>query len=193
MDLPPKAHVLVREVMGLALARIPAVPAPELAAPAICVADSGILEGHPLLEPAMLPKRSRSFPAALGSPIPQPPVSEARHGTNVAGVALYGDAGAAAVAKSFVPGHWLVNARVLDDENEFHADRMPFLRAVVEHAKDRCRVFNLSYGLEQCEGYLSTQAAELDELTREFGVLFVVSTGNLDPTRRRPPRTIPSA
>ncbi len=181
VDLPPKAHVLVPAVLGLALDSIPEVGAPQPTAPALCVVDSGILEGHPLLEPAILSDRSRSFPAALGPPVPTPPVTEARHGTNTAGVALYGDVGAAAVAKSFSPELWIVNARVLNDENEFHPDRMPFLRDVVEHAKDRCRVFNLSYGFEQCPGFLSKEAAELDELTREHGVLFVVSSGNENP------------
>lgn len=178
VDLPPKAHVLVPAVLGLALDAIPEVTAPQPTAPALCVVDSGILEAHPLLEPAILGDRSRSFPAALGPPVPTPPVKDAGHGTNTAGVALYGDVGAAAVAKVFSPELWIVNARVLDDECGFHPDRMPFLRDVVEHAKDRCRVFNLSYGFEQCPGFLSKEAAELDELTREHGVLFVVSSGN---------------
>lgn len=182
-DLPPKANVLVPEVLGLSLEAVPEVGSPPSTSPAVCVADSGIVEAHPLLEPAVLSELSRSFPAVLGPPVPKAPVGEAGHGTNVAAVALYGDVGACAVTKSFVPNLWLVNARVLDDNNGFHPDRMPFLRAVVEHARARCRVFNLSYGLEQCEGYLSPQAAELDELTREFGVLFVVSAGNMHPGR----------
>lgn len=179
-DLPPKAHVLVPHALSLSMDDLPEIPAPPPTAPAICVVDSGLLEGHPLLESAILTDWSRSFPETLGPPIPAPPVDHARHGTQVAGIALYGDVGAAAVAKSFVPELWLLNARLLDDQNELDADRMPFLREVVEHVRDRCRILNLSFGLEGCDGILSVHAAELDALTREFDVLFVTSTGNGD-------------
>lgn len=180
VDLPPAAHVLIPQVLSLGVDELPEVPSPPLAAPAICVVDSGILEGHPLLENAVLSDRSRSFPEALGSAIPAVPVDEARHGTQVAGIALYGDVGAAAAAKSFAPPLWLINARLLDDHNELAPDRMPFVREVVQHVHDRCRIVNLSFGLEPSEAFLSVHAAELDALTREFGVLFVVAAGNVD-------------
>jgi hypothetical protein len=181
VDLPPRAQVFVPAIMGFSIDEVPELVPPELTAPAICVVDSGLLEGHPLLEPAVLSGRSRSFPEELGPPVPVPPVDGAGHGTHVAGVALYEDIAAAVAAKSFAPRAWLVNARVLDDDAQFHPARMPFLRSVVEHARDRCRVFNLSYGMEPCRGYLSTHAVELDELTREYDVLSVVSAGNRVP------------
>jgi hypothetical protein len=180
VDLPPAAHVLVPQVLSLDLDALPETAPPPAAAPALCVVDSGILEGHPLLEPAILADRSRSFPADLGPPIPVAPVSEARHGTQVAGIALYGDVGSCAVARKLEPALWLVNARFLDDKNQLHPDRMPFVRDVVVHARDRCRVFNMSFGLEPSDGFLSVHAAELDALTREHNVLFVVSAGNED-------------
>jgi hypothetical protein len=77
----------------------------------------------------------------------------------------------------------LVNARFLDDQNELHPDRMPFIRDVVEHVRARCQLFNLSFGLEPSKGSLSVYAAELDALTREFGVLFIVAAGNMDVVR----------
>src|SRR6266542_2107335 len=58
-------------------------------------------------------------------------------------------------------------------------DRMPFMRAIVEHAGRTCRVFNLSFGLEPCDGFLSVHEAELDQLARELNVLFIVSSGNV--------------
>lgn len=181
VDLPPvAANILVPRVLSAELDELPEVSPPADTAPALCVVDSGILEGHPLLEPAILADRSRSFPAALGSPVPASPAGAAGHGTQVAGIALYGDVGACVLAKKFKPPLWLVNARFLDDNNELHPDRMPFLRDVVEHAKDRCRVFNMSFGLEPSNGHLSVHAAELDAITREYNVLFVLSAGNVD-------------
>jgi len=183
VDLPPVAHVLVPQVLSLGVDSLPETPVPPATAPGVCVVDSGILEGHPLLATAILSDKSRSFPATLGPPIPRAPIHKAFHGTQVAGIALYGDVGAAALAKSFSPPHWLVNARFLDDSNELHPDRMPFLREVVQHARGCCRIYNLSFGLEPSEGFLSVHAAELDALTREFGVLFIVAAGNEDINR----------
>jgi len=80
VDLPPAAHLLVPEVMSLDLDAIEETPQPPAGAPAICVVDSGIVEGHPLLENAVLADRSRSFPDTLGPPVPAPPVDGARHG-----------------------------------------------------------------------------------------------------------------
>jgi hypothetical protein len=168
----------VPEVLSRDLDSLPPRPSPPNTAAAICVVDSGILEGHPLLEPGILAERSRSFPKELGPPIPKAPVVGAAHGTHVAGIAMYGDVGVRAIAGEFTPPVWLVNARFLDDENKLHPDRMPFLRDVVQHVRDRCRVLNLSFGLEPSQGFLSVHAAELDALTRELGVLFVVSAGN---------------
>jgi len=178
VDLPPAAHLLVPQVLSQDLDSLGEVPAPPPTAPAQCVVASVILAGPPLLEASILADRSRSFPAELGPPIPQAPVDDAGHGTQVAGVALYGDVGKCVLAKAFTPPLWLVNARFLDDQNRLHPDRMPFLRDVVQHVRPRCRVLNLSFGLEPCDGFLSVHAAELDALTREFGVLFVVSSGN---------------
>ena len=179
VELPPAAAVVIPQALSVVLDDIPELSAPDSTAPAICVVDSGILEGHPLLEPAIVVGRSRSFPAHLGPPIPQPPVAEAAHGTNVAGVALYGDVASAATAKQFTPELRIINARILDDKNELHPDRMPFLRNIVEHVKDDCRLLNLSFGLDPCSGFLSVHAAELDAISKEFAVLFVVSSGNV--------------
>jgi hypothetical protein len=184
VELPPAAHVLVPAALSLTLDDLPPVDAPADGAPAICVVDSGVLEGHPLLEPAIVGAMSRAFPVALGPPVPRAPVGAAGHGTQVAGVALYGDVATCATSKLFEPQVRLLNARMLDDNNELHPDRMPFLREVVEHVKDECRVLNLSFGLDPHDGFLSVHAAELDALSREFGVLFVASSGNAPPVER---------
>lgn len=178
VDLPPEASVLVPHVLSLDVDEVPETPPPPPTAPAICVVDSGVLEGHPLLQRAILSERSRSFPATLGPPIPRQPVGAAGHGTEVAGIAMYADVGASALRKVFTPPVWLINARFLDDQNALHPDRMPFLREVVQHVHDRCRILNLSFGLEPAGSFPSVHSAELDALTREYGVLFVVAAGN---------------
>jgi hypothetical protein len=184
VELPPSAHVVVPEALSLGLDDLPEIEAPLETAPVVCVVDSGILEGHPLLEPAIISSKSRSFPTDLGSPVPAATARAAGHGTQVSGIALYGDVATCARAKSFAPAVRVINARMLDDNNELHPDRMPFLREVVEHAKDECRIFNLSFGLEPHDGFLSMHAGELDALARDLGVLFIVSSGNVHPKER---------
>ena len=181
IELPPAAHVIVPEALSLKLDELPEVQAPPGTAPAVCIVDSGVLEGHPLLESAVVGSRSRSFPADLGPPVPAGSATKAGHGTQVSGIALYGDVASCTIAKSFIPAIRLINARMLDDHNELHPDRMPFLREVVEHVKTDSRILNLSFGLEPHDGFLSMHAAELDALAREFGVLFIVASGNVNP------------
>jgi subtilisin family serine protease len=178
VDLPPEVSVLVQSVLNLDLAATPEITAPEATAPAICIVDSGIVEGHPLLADAIISSKSRSFPESLGPPVPQPPVDKAGHGTHVSGVALYGDVGGRALAKEFSPELWLINARILDDENQLDPARMPFVGDIAEHARDRCRIFNLSFGFSAPGGFMSQYAVEMDEIARERDVLFVVSSGN---------------
>jgi hypothetical protein len=180
VDLPPAAHVLVPQVLSLDLDALPETAPPPAAAPALCVVDSGILEGHPLLEPAILADRSRSFPADLGPPIPAAPVGEARHGTQVAGIALYGDVGSCAVAKEVRAGS-LVGERPHPRRQEPVASRSHAVRARRRSARPGSlpRLQHV-VRLEPSDGFLSVHAAELDALTREHNVLFVVSAGNED-------------
>jgi subtilisin family serine protease len=195
VELPPAVEIAVPSVFSLSVDDVPDIDPIDDRAPAICVVDSGILEGHPLLEPAMISAKSRSFPATLGPPVPKPPVTDAGHGTQVAGIALYADVAACASAKRFTPELRLVNARVLDDKNELDPNRMPLMHDIVDHVRDMCRVINLSFGLDSHAGFLSVPAVELDTLTREAGVLFVVSAGNVRlPSRygnRRPTTPYP--
>ncbi|MBI2375643.1 MAG: S8 family peptidase, partial [Deltaproteobacteria bacterium] len=176
IDLPPRPVVGVPARHTLKLTDLPDIPSPEPTAPALCVVDSGIVEGHPLLEPAVLSALSRSFPPTIGPPVPTPPA--AGHGTHVAGIAAYSDLSEPIRRRSFVPDIWLVNARVLDDNNELDPDRMPFMREIVEHVGRRCRVFNLSFGSPREDDNLTLWAAELDELARSSNALFVVASGN---------------
>jgi hypothetical protein len=184
VDLPPKASVLVPAMLHTDVDQLPAISEPPPTAPAVCLVDSGVVEGHPLLAAAMMADRSRAYPGSLGPPVPTPPVTRAGHGTNVAGVALYGDVAACLSKRDFVASLWLINARILDDNGELEPDRMPLVRRIIEDHRDRCRVFNLSLGLSPCDGAPSMYAAELDALAREHDVLFVVSAGNENTAQR---------
>lgn len=178
VDLPPRWGVSMGTVLT-DVNRLPPPEAPDGDAPRIAVLDGGLVSGHPLVAPAVghaqgyvLPHRS-------------PDDADPWHGTSVAGLALYGDVAAAIEAGLFAPSLYLVSGRVFNhdgmDETEFVENAVE--RAVRDlHAEFRCKVFNLSYGdlnKVYAGGHVRGLAYTLDRLTRELGVLFVVSTGNL--------------
>jgi len=178
VDLPPRWGLAVGTVAA-DVNRFPPPEPPEEGAPRVAVLDAGLVTGQPLLAPAaghaqgyVLPHRSPDDAAPW-------------HGTSVAGLALYGDIEAAIAAGEFIPSLFLVSGRVFnhdgDDQTEFVENAVE--RAVRDlHAEFGCRVFNISYGdlnKVYAGGHVRGLAYTLDRLSRELGVLFVVSTGNL--------------
>src|SRR5690606_15255747 len=107
------------------------------------------------------------------------------HGTAVAGLALYGDVEAMIAAGAFTPRLPLVSGRGFNHDGADQSESVENAveRAVRElNAEVGCRVFNLSYGdlnKVYTGGRVRGLAYTLDRLTRELGVLFVVSTGNI--------------
>lgn len=183
VDLPPRWGLDIRR-LGLDLQDLPQVPEPPAQAPGIAVLDSGILQNHPLLAPAV--GDAQSFVPGLGAE------DEHGHGTQVAGIALYGDVAACAASRSFVPTFRLFSGRLLDANNE--ADTRLIENAVEDavryfHQHYGCRVFNFSYGDERKPyrgGHVRGLAVTLDALARELGVLFIVPTGNFNGTDTLP-------
>lgn len=186
VDLPPAAHISVPAVLSFALDDVPEIKPVDGSAPQVCVIDSGIIEGHPLLEGAIVSARSKAYPARLGSPVPAPKTTAARHGTGVAGVALYGDVARCVTSKQFEPAAALINARILDDEAALDPERMPYVRDIVEELSTTCRIFNLSLGLDPAGAALSPYAADLDALARERDAVIIVSAGNEHPEGKYP-------
>ncbi len=139
--------------------------------------DSGLATGHPLLAPAV--GDAASFLPGHG------PDDEHGHGTHVAGLALYGDVQETLESGAFVPELRLFSGRVLDRNNE---NETGFVENQVAEAvryfqgQYGCRVFNLSFGDRNkpyLGGHVRGLALTLDTMSRELGVLFVVSTGNV--------------
>lgn len=178
VDLPPRWGLAIGTVTA-DVNRFPQPAQPGADAPPVAVLDSGLVTGHPLLAPAVghaqgfvLPDRS-------------PDDADPWHGTSVAGLALYGDIEAAIAAGGFIPSLFLLSGRVFNHDGN---DQTEFVENAVEravrdlHAEFGCKVFNLSYGDHNKvydSGHVRGLAYTLDRLTRELGVLFVVSTGNL--------------
>lgn len=165
--------------------------APDVDAPAVCVIDSGIQEGHLLLQPAIDQATSHCFLPGKTATDVGDYVTGGGHGTRVAGAVLYGEA----VAKTGTPKlpFWIQNARVLDENNHMPEEVFPAeaMRTAVEmyHFGPRTtRIFNHSinaYGYCRLR-HMSSWAAEIDALSNEHDVLIIQSAGNIRPVGPMP-------
>ncbi|WP_231408711.1 S8 family peptidase [Ralstonia solanacearum] len=158
--------------------------APDAGAPTVCVIDSGIQEGHNLLQAAIDQNTSHCFLPAAPTNAVQDEVAPGGHGTRVAGAVLYGEEVPNAGAPQLP--FWIQNARVLDAQNQMPVELFPpeALRAAVERFNDgprQTKIFNHSINARgYCRTrYMSSWAAEVDQLCNERDVLIVQSAGNL--------------
>jgi hypothetical protein len=157
------------------------VAAPAAGAPAVCVIDSGIQEGHRLLQPAIDTTNSRSFLAGHDT---ADRVSPHGHGTPVAGAVLYRGFSAGNGASEAIC--WIQNARLLNDQKSLPQEVYPPLaiREIITHYRNgnrHTRIFNHSIAANgPCRPVrMSTWGAEIDLLSHELDVLVVQAAGNV--------------
>ena len=158
----------------------------------ILIVDSGILSGHPLLSNAV--GDEIAVPTINSSHVLEgEPYDDIGHGTQVAGIALYGDVEECINNQVFTPELWIFSAKVMfKDENGFSTyDEEELL----EHQLDKavryfignypnCKIINLSMGDSAKRMYNNKRqfnlASLVDDLSKELNVIFVISSGNID-------------
>ena len=152
---------------------------PDADATHVCVIDSGMQSGHRLLASAIDGANARSY--VLGDTSTADMVPGGGHGTRVAGAILYPDSVPQSGQIQAVA--WLQNARVLDARNEMrnlYPTRL--MRDIVRDFRGSgTRLFTMSIQtMGPCRTvHMSSWAAELDQLSFDHDVLFVVSAGNI--------------
>lgn len=152
---------------------------PDGDAPQICIIDSGILEGHRLLSPAIITAKSKSYIPGDVSVIDA--VGLGGHGTKVAGATLYSSTLPRPGDTIKLP-FFITNARILNHNNEVVKDlHLPKLMEQILDDFHESKVFNLSVtSLRPCKTtHMSLWAAMIDKLIFERNVLFIVATGNV--------------
>jgi Subtilase family len=155
-------------------------------APFVCLLDTGVNRGHPLLEASLAVADQHTVTPAWG-------VNDSHgHGTQLAGVALFGDLTEALAGDGPLPIPLrLESVKLLekpgDNENEpYGAITQESVARVEIQAPDRLRVFNLAVTATDTRdrGRPSSWSAELDSLAFDAASdgarprLFVVASGN---------------
>lgn len=151
--------------------------------PLVCVVDSGVVAGHPLLANWVI--EERDFETGEDTPI-----DLNGHGTSVAGLAVYGDISQCMERNEWRPKVRICSAKVLRNDPETEKAVFPDEHRIEKTIEDAiryfvtergCRIFNLSVGSEleiYRNGRQFPWAEKLDELARELDVVIVVSAGN---------------
>lgn len=176
VDLPPK-YGLDLSLLRSDIKDFPKIPSPPENAPGLVILDSGLTTGHPLLAPAVGDAQS-FLPGKDAS-------DEHGHGTLIAGLGLYGDIETAIQTGELTPRLRIFSGRILDENNE---NITGFVEKQVDeavryfHESYDCKIFNLSFGdlrKPYLGGHIKGLSYVLDTLSRELGVLFIVSAGNV--------------
>ncbi|WP_138989663.1 S8 family peptidase [Larkinella sp. C7] len=155
------------------------ITAPLPDAPRVCVIDSGIMEGHQLLHPAIDSAASYCFIDGHETDVADE-VRNGGHGTKVAGAILYPDQ--IPVNGTYELPFWIQNAKILDSSNILSDSVSPseLMIRIVERYQPT-KIFNLSIAAHiPCEQiHMSEWAATLDQLIWKHDVIFVTAVGNI--------------
>lgn len=151
---------------------------PSEGSPIVGLIDSGIMEGHRLLSPAIDHGNSVSY--INGDSSTADHVPGGGHGTRVAGAILFPN-GVSAVSSPYTAPCFIRNLRVLDNlgslRTKFPAELM---KQIVDGNID-CSIFNLSVASKGPHRikHMSLWASMIDTLSHEKDKLFIISSGNL--------------
>jgi hypothetical protein len=176
VDVPPQPENLTAELLDLGTEDFGDPVALPADAPSVGVLDTGVTARHPLLAPAV--------GVAIGVPDQLRADDVHGHGTRVASVAVYGDVRQCATARRFAPEVRVHCAKIVNDAGRFDDEKLvpsQVRTAITELARTGCRVFNISLcdpRMVYTGDKVTSWAAILDELAREFDIVIVVSAGN---------------
>lgn len=154
------------------------VLSPEEDSPEIVVIDSGIMENHRLLAPAIDSTKSSSYVHG-GSTADY--VVNGGHGTRVASALLFPDGISGQTSPYRLP-FFIRNVRVLDNNNVLNQHFPASLMVEIVAKNADCNIFNLSINSNSPfrKKHMSSWAASIDHLIYENDILFVISTGNIN-------------
>ena len=161
---------------------------PPADAPAVCILDSGTTRRHPLIEPTIDPADQQAWDPTWT--VEDVGVAWIGHGTQMSGIALYGDLTPILVTNNPVElTHRLESVKILPDHGANNRDLYGYITAVAIsraeiNAPDRRRAYCLAVTSpgDHLRGRPSSWSAKLDDLAYGEGEdqrLILVSAGNI--------------
>tara|TARA_R110002050_G_scaffold299775_1_gene466344 strand:- start:821 stop:3283 length:2463 start_codon:yes stop_codon:yes gene_type:complete len=152
---------------------------PDVDAPEIGIIDSGIMENHKYLAPAIKSQNSKSY--VNYNPFTTDEVLGGGHGTKVAGAVLY-PYGISNINSDYQLPCFVRNIRVLDKDNALIHKFPAELMTQIINDNDDCTVFNLSINSKAPfrKKHMSSWAATIDSLIHNNRIMFIISAGNID-------------
>jgi hypothetical protein len=197
LDRPPNPYIEYN-MLTLDIDESVEIKAPPQNASAIGILDSGIISNHPLLKNSVGDEIAIS--TLYSNKIdPNKPQDDVGHGTQVAGIALYGDLKERISKKNFNSEVWLLSAKIMHGEKNPGTGKLEAVydneEKLLEHQLEKavryfienyqnCKVINLSLGNSDRKMFGQKRQFNLstliDELTKELGLIFVISIGNLN-------------
>lgn len=146
--------------------------------PIVGIIDSGIMESHKYLTPAITSSNSKSYLSEDISTADY--VTGGGHGTRVAGAVLYPN-GIPSSNQPYQLPCFIRNIKVLDKNNRL-LNKLPakLMQEIVEDNKD-CKIFNLSINSSAPfrSKHMSSWASTIDTLINNDNVIFIISAGNI--------------
>jgi hypothetical protein len=187
VDRPPR--ISIEKQLTADIEKLNVKGPPPADKPGILIIDSGI-RNHPLLQDAIADRIA--LPTTHGEIKEDRDIDDVGHGTQVAGIALYGDIDQCIKSSTFDPQLWLYSAKVMFRNSDGHAvfDEKELLEHQFKDAvektiekHDNCKVINISLGnsaKKMYEGQRQFRLASLiDELSfKHSDILFTISAGN---------------
>jgi hypothetical protein len=141
------------------------------------VIDSGIMEDHKYIAPAIKKENSKSY---INDSSTADHVRGGGHGTKVAGAILYPN-GISGIESPYKLPCFIRNLRILNQDNVLQ-NLYPagLIKQIVDENKD-CKIYNLSVSSSKPyrPKHMSTWAAIIDSLSYENDILFLISVGNI--------------
>ena len=170
----------IEEVPPFALTRlaVPKSTSVEFETPAsdlerIMVIDSGVNNNHPGIRHVLLYRKN--YIDGTGNAEDIESGEDVGHGTQVAGLAVYGQMPNTAKIK---PTSTLGVAKIHDGVNNTPVEEM--LEDIIKDGiTKKFRIYTLTVMLPRQAFEISRLAAKIDEISRNYGIIFIISTGNL--------------
>jgi len=187
-DERPKFETFSQTLKNFNIQNLNEFISPPQDAPMVCIVDSGVTIGNPFLKPVVREDLIRSFLKAESDK--DNPYDEFGHGSGVASLVSYYALNLYTNAEN--EGKiWIASAKILNKHNEIEDERL-FSKILAEVVHDfdllKIKIFNLSLQFTNRKWHEEAKrtvlrnswiARTIDNLSREYDVVFVTITGNI--------------